>query len=109
VNQVEASRLTSTRVDSELVNNAPEVMALAPLPFVTTKKEFPKMRKSMPNGWPASLAMGLENWSVNEPPAPMETSWLVENGGAKGVTLLPAPGAPSAALALVKFAAKPVP
>jgi hypothetical protein len=48
VNQVAPSVLTSTRVDTVLVKIAPEVIALEPLPLVTTKNEFPKIIISIP-------------------------------------------------------------
>ena len=53
--------------------------------------------------------MGAPSWSVSQPPAPIETSWLVEKGGAKGVMPEPEAGAPNAALAFVKFGENPAP
>jgi len=73
VNQVRASSLTSTRVDTELVKMAPDVRALEPLPFVTTKKEFPNMSKSIPNGFAGLFTIGVLSCKVSEPPAPMDT------------------------------------
>src|SRR5947209_2333255 len=101
VNQVEPSALASTRVDNVLVKIAPEVIALEPLPLVTTKNELPKIIRSMPKGFAGLLMIGVLNCRVSEPPAPIETSWLVENGGAKGVMPVPEAGAPSAALEFV--------
>lgn len=109
VNHVEPSALTSTRVETVLVKIAPDVTALEPLPPVTTKNEFPKIIMSIPNGSAGLLTIGVLNCNVSDPPAPMETIWLVENGGAKGVMPLPEAGAPSAALEFVKFGLKPVP
>src|SRR5262249_52014977 len=79
------------------------------LPFVITKNEFPNNKKSTPNGWLGSSLMGVPSCNVNEPPAPIDTIWLAEKGGAKGVTAPPLVGAPSAAFAFVKLDAKPVP
>jgi len=46
---------------------------------------------------------------VSDPSAPIDTIWLVENGGANGVMPLPDAGAPSAALEFVKFGLNPLP
>ena len=53
--------------------------------------------------------IGLLNCNVSDPPAPTDTIWLVENGGANGVIPLPEAGAPSAALEFVKFGLNPLP
>jgi len=109
VNQVEPSELTSTRVDTVLVNIAPDVIALEPLPLLTRKNEFPKITVSIPYGFAGLLMIGALNCNVSEPPAPIDTIWLVENGGAKGVMPAPEAGAPKAALEFVKFGLKPLP
>src|SRR5438128_4138725 len=53
--------------------------------------------------------MGVPSCNVKYPPAPIDTIWLGENGGANGVTELLLVGVPSAAFAFVKLDAKPVP
>ena len=53
--------------------------------------------------------IGVLNCKVSDPPAPMDTIWPVENGGANGVMPLPDAGAPSAALEFVKFGLNPLP
>ena len=73
------------------------------------KKEFPNTMKSIPKGLDGLLTTGVPSWSVIEPFVPMDTTWLLEEGGANGVTAAPEAGAPSAAGALVKPAANPVP
>src|SRR5581483_4841345 len=111
VNQFVPSALTSTRVAVGLLPpSAPDVI---PPPekfsFVMAKNVLPKIWKSTPNGFDGLRMMGGLNCSVIEPFVPMETSCDLENGGANGVTEALAVGAPSAAEALVKPAAKPVP
>jgi hypothetical protein len=61
-------------METELVKLAPDVRALAPVPFVVTKKELPNIMRSSPNGFARSLKTGVENWGVRKPPAPIETS-----------------------------------
>ena len=109
MNQVDPSALTSTRVETVLVKIAPDVIALEPLPLVTTKNEFPKIIMSMPKEFAELFRIGVLNCNVSDPPVPIDTSWLVENGGANGVMPLPDAGAPSAALELVKFGLNPLP
>jgi hypothetical protein len=109
VNQVDPSALASTRVETVLVNIAPDVSALEPLPLVTTKNELPKIIISIPYGFTGLLMIGVLNRNVSDPPAPIDTIWVVENGGANGVIPLPDAGAPNAALEFVKFGLKPLP
>ena len=53
--------------------------------------------------------IGVLNCNVSDPPAPIDTIWLAENGGANGVMPLPDAGAPSAAFEFVKFGLNPLP
>src|SRR5581483_8522587 len=50
--------------------------------------------KFTPNGADGSFKIGVLSCRVISPPAPIETIWLVEKGGANGVTEAPDAGAP---------------
>src|SRR5581483_8623486 len=104
VYQVEPSGLTCTSVEAALLKSP-----LTVPPLLLVKNSFANRMKFTPNGADGSFKIGVLSCRVISPPAPIETIWLVEKGGANGVTEAPGAGAPSATLPLVKAVAKPVP